>query len=267
MRTVLAAIDASPAAQPVLDTALGMASLTDATVEAVHVREMATSTSQAIASRRGVPIREVEGDVETCLLRELNRDEVILGVVGARGTPTGRRPVGHTALQLLRRTAKPLVVVPPETMDATSGSPHRLLIAVEGTEESARPVTDRLAPLLGGNAELVAVHVFTTATAPPMIDHPEWGLEAWGAEFLARYCPEASQIDLRTGPVGGRVLDAAADAAADLIVLSWSQDTSPGHAVVVQHVLERSPVPILLLPVDGRHATEDDDVGVRRRPR
>jgi len=233
MRTVLAAIDASPAAQPVLDTALGMASLTDATVEAVHVREMATSTSQAIASRRGVPIREVEGDVETCLLRELNRDEVILGVVGARGTPTGRRPVGHTALQLLRRTAKPLVV----------------------------------APLLGGNAELVAVHVFTTATAPPMIDHPEWGLEAWGAEFLARYCPEASQIDLRTGPVGGRVLDAAADAAADLIVLSWSQDTSPGHAVVVQHVLERSPVPILLLPVDGRHATEDDDVGVRRRPR
>lgn len=267
MTTVLAAVDASPAARPVLDIALGIAALTDATVEAVHVRDTSSPTTQSMTSRGGVPIREVEGGVESCLLRELAREEVILGVVGARGTPTGRRPVGHIALQLLERSAKPLVVVPPETSDLTSGALRRLLIAVEGTEESARPVTERLAPLLKGSTEFVAVHVFTTATAPPMVDHPEWGLEGWSAEFLARYCPEASQIDLRTGPVGARVLDAAADAAADLIVLSWSQDASPGHALVVHDVLARSPIPVLLLPVDGTGAVEGDEGAVSRRPR
>jgi hypothetical protein len=71
----------------------------------------------------------------------------------------------------------------------------------------------------------------------------------WGDEFLARFCPNASRIDLSTGPVATCVTDTCTQSAADLVVLSWSQDASPGHAAVVRDVLANSLVPTLLLPV------------------
>ena len=38
--------------------------------------------------------------------------------------------------------------------------------------------------------------------------------------------------------------------AIDLVVLSWAQDSSPGHAAVIRDVLGVSKVPVLLLPID-----------------
>jgi len=267
MTIVLAALDSSAAARPVLDTAIGLAAVTGAAAHAVHVRENATTTPEALAAQRNIPFREVSGPVHEALLSEFRADDVIVGVLGARGTPTGRRPVGRTAMRVLADVAKPVAVVPPDAVRVSTTAPRRLLVPLEGTAESSEPVAQQLVPLLVPGVELVVVHVFTTSTAPTMIDHPDWGLEAWRSEFLARHCPEAAVIDLRTGSVGGRIIEAAADAGAQLIVLSWSQDVSPGRAAVVRTILEHSTLPVLLLPGGHRpaEAPVEADLSGRRR--
>lgn len=249
MRTVLAAVDGSPAARPVLETALGIGELMRATVEAIHVRDDSGEILDAVAQRCGVPLRNVEGSVDTELLRALGDANVVAGVLGVRRTPTGRRPVGLTALRILERAAKPLVVVPPEAVGISPRPFSRLLVPLEGDERSARAVADHLRPLVLNDVEIVILHVFTAATVPPVLDHPGRDLSLWGDEFIARFYPGAGRVELRTGAVGGRVLEACAEASADLIVLSWSQDASTGHADVILDVLADAVVPVMLLPV------------------
>jgi hypothetical protein len=45
------------------------------------------------------------------------------------------------------------------------------------------------------------------------------------------------------------VAEVCAEQGSDLIVLSWSQDSSAGRAHVIREVLGASSVPVLLLPV------------------
>lgn len=61
MSIVLAALDSTAAARPVLETALGLAALSDAAVEAVHVDGGATEALMALATRSHVPFRLLEG--------------------------------------------------------------------------------------------------------------------------------------------------------------------------------------------------------------
>ena len=53
MKTVLAALDTSPSAAAVLDTALRLGELTGATIEAVHVRDGPTESPQWLAAQAG----------------------------------------------------------------------------------------------------------------------------------------------------------------------------------------------------------------------
>jgi len=117
-----------------------------------------------------------------------------------------------------------------------------------GDERSSRAVAESLFPLIVDEVELVVLHVFTDATVPRTLDRSGRDLLLWGDEFLARFCPSASGIELRSGTVGGRVAELCGDDQADLVVLSWSQDSSPGHAAVVHDVLAHSRIPVLLLP-------------------
>ena len=98
--------------------------------------------------------------------------------------------------------------------------------------------------------ELVVLHVFTPDTMPRVLDRPARDLQILGGEFLARYCPNATGIELGVGPIGSHLARLCQDEHADLIVLSWSQDSSPGRAQVIQWALGHATVPILLLPVD-----------------
>jgi nucleotide-binding universal stress UspA family protein len=250
MRTVLAALDSSAAALPVLEAALGIAQLTDATVEAVHVRTDSAETPEALAARSGVAFRLLDGPVEKALLRAVGDPAVIIVVVGARGTPGGRRPAGRTALHIVERSDKPVVVVPPEAAGFSPRPFRRLLVPLEGTDVSSRPVVVGLAPLITADVELVVLHVFTTDTFPRMLDRPVRDLEMLGDEFRARFCPNATRVAMRVGSVDTHVADVCREEQADLIVLSWSQDISAGRAAVIRWALGHSTVPVLLLPVD-----------------
>lgn len=246
MNIVIAALDASAAARPVLDTALAFAEMTGSTVEAVTV-DGASGTVGELAERAAVPLRRVAGPAEQALLEAVAAPHVIAGVLGARGTPGGRRPTGRTALHVLEHASKPIVIVPPDAV--APRSLRRLLLPLEGTVDSSQPILDTLRPLLVGDIELIALHVFTDATMPRVLDHPGRDLELLGAEFLTRHCPDAARIELRTGPPGSRVAEVCAEQRADLVVLSWSQDASPGHAAVIREVLGHASIPVLLLPI------------------
>jgi nucleotide-binding universal stress UspA family protein len=249
MTIVLAALDIT-AAGPVLETALRIGELTGAHVEAVHVRNGRRQPIEALeqlAAGCRVPLRLLEGPVESTLLAALGESEVVAGVIGARGTPGGRRPVGRTARHILEHANKPVVIVPPDAIVPKSF--RRLLVPLEGTEVSSRPVLERLAPLLVVDVELIVLHVFTDATRPAMLERPEYDLEILGREFLTRHFPPATHIEIRPGPVTSQVADVSGEQGADLVVLSWSQDSSAGRAQVIREVLSGSALPVLLLPV------------------
>lgn len=263
MNVVLAAIDTTPAAGAVMAAALGVGDLFGAPVEALHVREGPIEVPAALATQQQVPLRILEGPVESSLLGALSDGDAIAAVFGARSTPTDRRPLGHTALHVLERVRKPIVVVPPDAGPRRRPL-RRLLLPLEGTEQSARPVAESLSSLIRAPVEVIVLHVFTPATVPRTLDRPARDLSRWGDEFVARFCPTATRIDLRSGLIGDRIADAVADADVDLTVLSWSQDTSPGHAAVIHDVLGRSTIPVLLLPIDTTPIGPDSDETRRR---
>lgn len=183
----------------------------------------------------------IEGDADAQLATRFALHHLLAAV-----PDRGRRPAGRTAMHVLEVTTKPVVVVPPNGERAV---PNRLLVPLEGAPASSQPVLERLVPMLAIDAELVVVHVFTSETMPRVLDRPVRDLELWGDEFVARFCPQAAAIRLRTGVVATQIDEVAAEEAAGLVVLSWSRDMSHGHAEVIRQVLADSEVPVLLLPV------------------
>jgi nucleotide-binding universal stress UspA family protein len=257
MKTVIAALDASAAAHPVLEVALRIAELTGSTVEAVHVPNRSTETPASLAARSDVRFRLLDGPAEPALLEAIADPSVIAGVLGARRTPAGRRPVGRTALRVLSEVEKPAIVVPPDVVRSERPI-RRLLLPLEGTDQSSQPIERCLCPLITADVELVVLHVFTDVTMPKVLDRPVRDLELLRAEFLATNCPTAHRVELRTGAVSGQIAAQSRDLEADLIVLSWSQDVSDGHAAVIREVLSTVPLAVVLLPV-----TIDDAGGGR----
>jgi nucleotide-binding universal stress UspA family protein len=149
MTTVLAAIDDSVAAAPVLTAASALAPLLGSAVEAVHVGDPAGVTARACAKRAGVPFRSVPGDpLER--LTELAVDDVTAVVVGTRDTSMRKSRVGHLALDLADRISRPLLVVPPQCTPAERI--RRVVVALEGSPGRAillrlrRPPDGRLRP-------------------------------------------------------------------------------------------------------------------------
>jgi nucleotide-binding universal stress UspA family protein len=254
--TIVAALDASAAARPVLETALRIGQMMAADVEAVHVHDGGAETPAALAERAGVLLQSLEGPVAAGVLAALDRPAALMAVLGARATPGGPRPVGSTARRILHRATKPLVVVPPDAVGRHGQPLRRLLIPLEGSGASSGPVAEVLRPILPTDVELIAIHVFTPDTVPRVLDHPARDLLLLGDEFLARHLPGASDVAFRSGPAGARIAEMCAEERADLVVLSWSQDSSAGRAEVVREVLARATVPVLLLPAAGPTVTD-----------
>jgi nucleotide-binding universal stress UspA family protein len=250
MSIVATALDNTPAARAVLETAIQFGRLSGTVVEAVHVRRGPPGQLGALellTARHDVPLRIVEGPVECALCDALGAPEVLAAVIGARSMAGGRRPVGRTALHVLGHIDKPVLVVPPDAV--APGAFHRLLVPLEGIEALSSSALEQLSALLAAEVELIVLHVFTEDTMPLMLDRPGRDLEILGREFLTRHCPPAARIELRPGPVAMRVAEVSKEHGADLIVLIWSRDTSIGRAATVREVLGASALPVLLLPV------------------
>jgi nucleotide-binding universal stress UspA family protein len=251
MTKVIAALDNSVAARPVLATARALADLFGADVEALHVLVDGDRVAAGVAAAEGVPLNELSGDPMKELIGAASEDDVVCAVIGARGTRLKPRALGETALAVATSLSKPVAVVPPDAPHA--GRLGRVLVPLEGN------VSTSLAPRamleLAGDAALdvVVVHVLDEDSLPSFTDQPQHEETAWADEFLARYCPwgvDSVQLEVRIGRREELVPAVAYDVGADLIALGWSRALAADRAPVVQAALAGT-VPVILIPVEA----------------
>lgn len=249
MDVVLAAIDASPCAPAVMQTAVSIAELFEATVTALHVRENSSDGPLQMALTAGIELHETTGPPIGAIVAAADEPDVVAVVLGARGVRRGPRPAGHTALEVISRVNKPVVVVPPDGTRAARIA--RVLAPLEGTDESSRAIADVLALAARRGVDILVLHVHTPEAVPPFQDQPHHQVPAWQREFLARFVsapPARVEIIQRVGTPAERVVAVARDAEADVMALGWSQDLSPGRANVIREALAHSTMPVLLVP-------------------
>ena len=248
MRTVLAAIDNSAAARPVLAAAAAFADLLHVDVTAVHVQENGNRNARAAAEAAGVPLHETTGRVISRIGKSAQEAGVAALVLGARGG-AGRRPAGHVALELAVSLPMPLVVVPPDAVVPTVL--RRILVPLNGERTTAAALAETMSLACERELEVVVLHVHDPVLLPLFSDQPQHELEVWSQEFLRRHCPHPEHVRLETriGIPGQHVLQVADKIQADMIALGWSQELGEGRAAVVREVLERSAVPVLLVPL------------------
>lgn len=251
MTTVLAALDANASAKPVLNAASALAPLFDATVTGLHVREQERGAAQELARDAGVELRQVGGSPVDGIVAAAQAADVVALVLGARGVHGGPQPAGHTALEIITRVRKPVVVVPPDAR-----SPERLsrvLVALEGSGETSQALEAMMVLARRRGVELLVLHVHSPASVPAFTDHEPYAARTWEREFLARNVAAPYDVRLvrRLGVPADDVVTVAGEEGAEVIVLAWSQDLSRGRATVVSRTLSHSKVPVLLLPIDA----------------
>jgi nucleotide-binding universal stress UspA family protein len=270
MRIVLAALDNSAAARPVVEVAQRLAALLDARVEAVHVREDGVGlVANETADRARVPLRLRDGDVDAALADEACECDAVVVVIGARGRPGGASPAGHIALDLVQSLDRPIVVVPPH---ATDRPLRRVLVAVEGDGESHalrglfEQLGDRPTP------DVVALHVLEPHDLPMFADSPVLEAEAFEREFMTRVAsavvPDLSRVRLETrvGDAPGALRDAVRELDVDLVVMAWHRDLSEGHGRLVREMLAEASVPVVLLPRSRRERPPPREPSAFRSP-
>jgi nucleotide-binding universal stress UspA family protein len=248
---VLAALDDSPAARPVAEVALSLARLLRCRPEAVHVGTVTGRTATATAEAVGLPCRTLAGEPVNVIAEAVEAGEVRIVALGAHRLPGSRSPIGGTALAVAQRVSKPVVIVPPEYR--SPGTVRRLVLPLSGAPDVAALVAATVHAATESLVEVVAVHVFDARTVPRFWDQPQHEEPAWREEFLARFTPAIPvRLVLRTGSVPAAVNAVVHDEQADLVVLAWAQDVSPGRGEVVRQVLAEVPVPVALVPAQPR---------------
>jgi nucleotide-binding universal stress UspA family protein len=241
---VIAGIDDSPAAGPVLETAVAFAALVGAEVEALHVIEDGASATAAAAEAVGLPLRTAPGPVIERLIEAGEQADIEALALGARRAPVGGAPLGSTALAIAT------FVVPPDARRVRVL--RRLLVPLEGgVSESLFPASIfELAE--GQELDVIVLHVHDEASLPAFSDQPQHERPAWGREFLRRYCPwgiAEVALEVRVGRSEELVPLVAGEAGVDLIALGWAQELEPGRAPVVRAVLTQAHIPVMLVPV------------------
>jgi nucleotide-binding universal stress UspA family protein len=258
MTKVIAALDNSLAAKPVLATALALGRLFDAEPELIHVSVDGERTVRSAADVAGLPLRTVSGPVLDRLLERGRAEDVVAMVVGARGTPGGRRPLGSTALAIATSLQKPVVVGP--LNGPPSAAVRRILVPLEGNVPAS--LVPRAIVALGREADLevVVLHVHEETSLPRFTDQPQHEQKAWATEFLTRYCPWGIgrvRLETRLGRTEELVPLVAGETGADLIVLGWAQELAEGRAPVVRAALARGRAPVMLVPVHAPAPKEE----------
>jgi nucleotide-binding universal stress UspA family protein len=246
MSRVIAAIDDSAAARPVLTMAQAVAGALGASVEAVHVIE---NDETAPTLDAGVPVRFLSGDpVELLSLMAAEKD-VVAVVLGAHRGPGGPHPAVHLAVTLAGRTDKPVVLVPPG-----AGPPeqlHKVVVAMEGSPGKARALQRSIGLSARAGLEIVVVHVHDEDSIPSFSDQVQHETETYAKEFFARHLIGAPhmRLELRVGDPAAEVLNAIESSEAELVAVGWRTTDDPNQGAVARQIVDRSPVPVLLVAV------------------
>jgi nucleotide-binding universal stress UspA family protein len=248
---VLAALDQTAAAGPVLAASHEIARMFTADVEAVHVLHDGVQQVRDLAAHHGVHLAELEGAPGRRLAQALeDDDEAVALVVGTRCLPQGGREIGSTALEVVTTARKAVFAIPPELPGEFAI--RRVLIPLEGSLPTSYGPYAALDVPGAEHVEVVILHVLEEQELPAFSDQPQHEWEAYGREFLARYSLwpfEHVRLETRVGRADQHILPVAQDARCDLIALAWAQELAPGRARIVRETLRHGRIPILLVPV------------------
>ena len=246
MTRVLAAIDCSAAARPVLSAASAVADLLGADVDALHVRERGWATAQAAADAAGVHLRLLSGRALERIIQEAGRPDVVAVVLGARATPGGpgrRATLRHTSPPPVANRSSschPIARFPSGSAGSSSLSRPSWRLPRRGfgrRRSSHRRRRDRHRPR------------DDRAGASAFIDQPQHEVEAWTKEFRRRYCDHpAVRLEVRMACPASGSLPSRGDAGRR-VILAWSQRLAAERAALVRSVLEHSRIPVILVPV------------------
>jgi nucleotide-binding universal stress UspA family protein len=259
MKKVLAALDNSLAGKALLAAARTLAALLDAEVEAVHVQTDGDRTARSTAEAADVRFQTVEGPIVERLVEAGGASDVVALAIGARGTPSARRPLGGTASAVASALPKPVMIVPPDA--DPPGAFRKILVPIEGL------VSHRLAPrwlfepAREAGIDVLALHIHDAESIPAFTDQPQHEQPAWAAEFVRRYCRwgiEEVRLETRVGRIGELIPIVAAESDCDLIALGWSPELSSARTPVVRETLARASLPVLLVPVSTEEEIDDD---------
>ncbi len=247
MKRVIAGIDNSVASRPVLTMAQAVSSALSATLDAVHVVENGDETARASAEAAGATLRTLSGHPTEQLSLAVIEEDVVALVLGARGHLGGPRPAGHLAMTLADRTDKPVVVVPPDAQPPKQL--HRILVAMEGSPGKVRTLQRTIDLSIDAGLEIVVLHV--DEEIPSFTDQVQHETEAYAHEFFTRHVLGAPQalLELRIGDPATEVVAALESLQPDLIAVGWPHSSDPGRGTVAREILDRSPVPVLLVAV------------------
>jgi nucleotide-binding universal stress UspA family protein len=251
MRKVVACVDNSTAARPVLAAAAAIAPLLDATVEAVHVREDGEATVDAIVEARHVELCVLQGDVVEELVSYACRPDVVATTVGAHDHSGRARHMGHVPTELADRSDAPVLVVPP---DATfSGPVHRVLVAMEGKRGHELALKGAVDVAVDAKLEIIVVHVDDESSIPAFSDQIQHETDAYAAEFLARFAPSApeAKLELRVGDPADEILRASETIKPELLAMGWRQRPAQAHEGVAPTVVARCRYPVLLVALSA----------------
>jgi nucleotide-binding universal stress UspA family protein len=251
MKKVLATLDNSLAGRPVITAALSFAKLVDADVEALHVRSNGDRTARSTAENAGIPLRISSGPVVERLVQAAEAGEVVAVAIGSRGTPVGRHPLGSTASALLAKLEKPILIVPPDA--SPQPAIRSVLVPIEASVSASLAPRAIIELAKDAEVEVHALHIHDQESIPAFTDQPQHEHPAWAEEFLHRYCPwglGSVRLETRVGRIGELVPRVAEECGCDLIALGWSGQLSRERAPVVRETLERSRLPVLLIPVE-----------------
>ena len=248
MSKIVAAIDNSAAARPVLSMAIALGVVLGADVDTIHVAGDTEQTAGAIAESFGLTCSQLRGDPFDKITARAGGDDVVAVVVGARRRVRGSH-LGHLARQIADALEKPVLVVPPEA------EPRRrirtVVIAMEGTPAKARSVKAAIDLASASDLELVVVHVDDEDSIPSFSDQVAHETEAYTNEFLARYLPgaPAARLEFRVGVPADEIIDLSQSVTADLVAVGWPHTGDPDRGAVAQQILDRSHLPVLLVAV------------------
>jgi nucleotide-binding universal stress UspA family protein len=258
MTKVIAALDNSVAAKPVLTSALALGRALGSAVEALHVPVNGDRVARNTAAAEHVVLQTAEGPVIDRLIEVGQRDDVLALVLGARGSRLDPRPLGSTALAVAVSLAKPLLVVPPDARPP--GELRRVLVPMESGSAAMHTPRTIIRLAQGTEVDVIVLHVVGEDSLPQFTDQPQHEQPARVHEFLRRYCPWGIgnvRFEVRIGCCDELVPVVADETDADLIALGWAQELEAGRAPVVSSALGHGRVPVLLVPVHVESETPD----------
>ena len=260
MKKVLAALDNSLAGKSLLAAASTLAALLDAEVEAVHVHSDGERTAHSTAEAAGIRLETLRGPVVERLVEAGGASEVVALAIGARGTPSGRRPLGGTASAVATALPKPIMIVPPDADPPAAF--RRVLVPIEGLVSYSLAPRWLFEPAREAEVDVLALHIHDEKSIPSFTDQPQHEQPAWAAEFVRRYCPwgiDEVRLVTRVGRIGELIPLVAMESSCDLIALGWSRELSSDRAPVVRETLARANLPVLLVPVFAASENNNND--------